>query len=437
MVVSQRARSLLSAPLAVTLLLSAQSGAPAAPGDLDPTFGHDGRVLTGFESASAQDLASDVAVQSDGKIMAVGGTFLGGFALARYEADGSLDPAFGGDGRVRTSWPGLGQGFAAAVALQPDGKIVAAGSTFDDSYTSERFAVARYMADGGLDGSFGGDGRVSTAFALPRSSASSVAIQADGSIVVAGSTNTREFTKRRFALARYDADGRLDPTFGDRGRVMTAFGAPSSAASGVAIQSDGRLVAAGTVTNRAGSGDRIAVARYVSDGTLDRSFGREGRVKTAFPTGSVNGSGLALQGDGVIVAGTASTDEPMRSRFALARYHTRGNLDRTFGGDGRVTTPFRSASAADVVIESDGRIVVAGTACCKKEFGSRFALARYDRDGGLDLGFDEDGKVRTAFRFGSAGASGIAIQADGRIVACGSASFGHGILFALSRYVTS
>lgn len=434
---SRPARFFLCVLLAATLLLVPQHGALAAPGDLDPTFGHDGRVLTGFESASAQDLASDVEVQSDGKIVAVGGTFLGGFALARYGADGSLDPAFGGDGRVRTSWPRLGQGFAAAVALQSDGKIVAAGSTFDDSYTSERFAVARYMPDGGLDGSFGEDGRVSTAFALPRSSASSVAIQADGSIVVAGSTNTREFTKRRFALARYDADGRLDPTFGDRGRVMTAFGTPSSVASGVAIQSDGRLVAAGTVMNRASSGDRIAVARYSSDGSLDRSFARDGRVKTTFPTWSVSGSGLALQGDDVIVAGTASTEEPIRSRFALARYDPRGSLDQTFGGDGRVTTRFHSASAGDVVVASDGRIVVAGTACCRKESGSRFALARYDRDGSLDLAFGGDGRVRTAFRFGSADASGIAIQADGRVVACGSASFGHGILFALATYLTS
>jgi uncharacterized delta-60 repeat protein len=123
-------------------------------------------------------------------------------------------------------------------------------------------------------------------------------------------------------------------------------------------------------------------------------------------------------------------------RFALARFDARGNLDRTFGGDGRVMTRFRSASAEDVAIASDGRIVVAGRACCGKDSTSLFALALYDRDGSLDLSFGGDGKVKTAFRFGSAGASGVALQADGKIVACGSASFGHAVLFALARYVT-
>jgi uncharacterized delta-60 repeat protein len=416
------------------LLLASQQVALAAPGDLDPTFDDDGRVVTLFERPAAQAFASDVVVQTDGRIVAAGGAFLDGFAIARYEADGDRDRTFGGDGRVRTAWPVLGQGSASAVALQPDGRIIAAGTMFSDDYATGRFAVARYRTDGSLDPSFGGDGRVSTRFAPPRSSISDIALQADGRIVVAGTTGDASSTTGRFALARYDTNGRLDRTFGGDGKVVTGFGTPYSAASGVAIGADGAIVAAGTVRNRAGSNERIAVARYLGTGALDASFGREGRATTAFRSRSVNGSALALVGGRVVVAGTATTEDPRTSRFALVRYARSGRLDGTFGGNGRVTTRFGYATAADVAVAPDGRIVAVGSACCGKESTSRFALAGYAPDGSRDVTFGRDGKVKTAFRFGSAEGSGVAIQADGRIVVCGFASFGHGILFALARY---
>src|SRR6266536_6144139 len=187
------------AVLALALVAAALPGAAvAAAGALDPTFGIGGEVTTDF---GGSDSAQAVAIQSDGKILAAGLSGAGDFALARYNADGSLDPSFGSGGKVTTDFGGFD--LALGVALQSDGKIVAAGqggSSFD-------FALARYNADGSLDTSFGSGGKVTTDFGV-FDAATAVAIQRDGKIVATGSTFSSGF--QQFALARYNADGSLD-----------------------------------------------------------------------------------------------------------------------------------------------------------------------------------------------------------------------------------
>ena len=185
----------------------------------------------------------------------------------------------------------------------------------------------------------------------------------------------------------------------------------------MAIQADGKIVVVGTA-GRA----KFALARYNSDGTLDASFGVNGKVMTDFTHGGRLAYGVAIQADGriVVVGQRGPTATEVRTKFALARYNSDGTLDATFGGDGKVMTGFTSGCdrANGVAIQADGKIVAVGTA--RADLRHKFALARYNSDGTLDATFGGDGKVMTDFTAGWDGASGVAIQADGRIVAAGA-----------------
>jgi len=402
------------------LLLPAGAVAQEA-GDLDTSFGVGGKVITDFSGGN--DEAQAVALQPDGKIVVAGNTTsnpatgLVEFAVARYLPDGTLDTTFGDDGLVTTGF-GVIFGLAQAVAVQPDGKIVAAGYIVDPPTGVSARALARYLPDGTLDTTFSGDGKLTTDQA---GQVFAILLQPDGKIVAAGG----------LVLARYHPDGTLDTTFGDDGQVTVDFGEILAAA----LQPDGKIVAAGPVFNSSAGQYEFALARYLPDGTLDSTFDGDGRVTT-----DVGGSGfaraVALQADGKIVAaGSIAFDvAPFHVDFALARYLPDGTLDTTFGGDGLVTTDFGGilSEAFDVALQPDGKIVAAGYA-----FFSVFALARYLPDGTLDTTFGGDGLVTTAF--GAAGAAkGLVIQPqDGRLVAVGSSSatIGEGSLdFALARY---
>jgi uncharacterized delta-60 repeat protein len=420
-------RSSLTLVGAVALVIAIANPAAAPPGDLDPTFDGDGRVTTDF--AGDFDLANAVAIQGDGKIVAAGDTFVSGsgddFALARYNTDGSLDTTFDGDGKVTTDFAG---GFDAAfgVAIQGDGKIVAAGVAVV-SGTGD-FALARYNTDGSLDTSFDGDGKVTTAFGSSTDEAFAVAIQGDGKIVAAGGAVL--FGGTDFALARYNTDGSLDTGFDGDGKVTTDFAGITTEARAVAIQGDGKIVAAGTAFI---SGGDFALARYNTDGSLDITFDGDGKVTTDFAGSTDQAFGVAIQGDGKIVAAgcvsCSGSDD-----FALARYNTDGSLDITFDGDGRVTTDFAGSTdqARAVAIQVNGKIVAAGIALVSGTFD--FALARYNTDGSLDATFSADGKVTTDFAGSNDEAFAVAIQANGRIVAAGRAFTGSTFDFALARY---
>jgi uncharacterized delta-60 repeat protein len=395
----------------------------ATPGDLDPTFDGDGKVTTDF---SSRDEAHAMAIQGDGKIVAVGFTGpLDGtdFALARYKTDGSLDPTFDGDGKVTTDIDSRSD-TALAVALQADGKIVAAGGAFTVSGTVD-FALARYNPDGSLDPTFGVGGTVTTDVAVGLDDvALAVAIQADGKIVAAGDAVTL-LTPADFAVARYLPNGSLDPTFGAGGTVTTDFGdGNDDAAFAVALQQDGKIVAAGY--SQSGNYD-FALARYNADGSLDATFNDDGKVTTDFAGAFDQAEAVAIQSDGRIVA--AGQAFAPGSDFALARYNSNGSLDPTFDGDGKVTTDFASDAdqATEVAIDGVGKIVASGRARVSGAFD--FALARYKADGSLDPLWGGDGKVTTDFGSNDQ-ANAVAIQANGRIVAAGFSSED----FALARY---
>ena len=432
----------LSTLVPATLVLAVT--ASGAPGDADPGFGGDGKVLTnvgtapGTGSVELGGIAA-VAVQADGKLVVAGGrgTVPGDsdFALARYNPNGSLDPTFGEDGFVHTN---LGRDSTANdIALQPDGRIVAAG-TVGDTLVSDDFALVRYQADGSLDPSFGGgDGIVRTdgpdGPTAATDSGRAVALQADGRILLAGGSDSH------FAVLRYDAAGVLDAAFGGGdGIVTTEIAAGSSdVANDIAVRnSDGTIVAAGFTTGASDTND-FAVARYDSSGALDSSFSGNGKLSTGFGGREV-ARAVAIQPNGrVVVAGSRDdNDEAGEQDFALARYTTAGALDDTLAGDGTTTTDiFGDDAGFDLALQTDGKIVVAGRTVWNSEgvLVEGFAVARYTTAGAPDPSFSGDGETATAIRYRTSDeARGVALQADGKIVAAGSS----GTQFALARYAT-
>ena len=392
----------------------------AAAGSLDTTFNSTGKVLTDIDTFG--DGASAVAIQSDGKIVAAGSSFTSGtlgydFALVRYNVDGSLDNSFGTSGKVTTDFGGSLDG-AYDLAIQADGKIIAAGRNYD-STGSGGLAMARYNADGTLDTDFGTGGIVTTNLGT-NDFAIAIALQTDGKIIV-GSTSYLGF-----ALARYTAGGTLDTTFGTGGRVTTTIYAivGYDSLSDIAIQDDGKIVAVG----KANPTYDFALVRYNTDGSLDTEFGVAGKVTTDFG-GLDTGAAVAIQSDGKIVAAGAGG----ASGIALARYNDDGSLDASFGSNGKVITLTSGIieGASAVCFQSDGKIVTAGTGLVAGSSGV-FSLARYDIDGSLDTTFDTDGKLTTSVGIGpNTLAYDAAIQTDGKIVAAGTASGD----FALVRYL--
>jgi uncharacterized delta-60 repeat protein len=431
MTLAMRPRSPVFLALACLLVMLPAGRARAAPGDLDATFGGDGKVVTNF--GKGIDAPEDVAIQANGKIVAVGraSTRRGSvrFALARYRTNGSLDPTFGGDGLVIINFAGRSNA-AFGVAIQSDGRIVAVGDV-EVTARVHRFAVARFDRDGTLDPTFGGNGKVTTGFTGGDDGARDVAIQADGRIVVVGSTDLGEF-----ALARYEIDGMLDLTFDGDGRVTTALTSTGlDSANGVAIDADQRIVVAGT-----GGNGSFALARYDSLGTLDATFDGDGKVRTNFTGGFDTADAVAIQDDGkIVVAGEAGFLGEWTGDFGLARYESDGTLDAMFDGDGKVITRFTrdDDSASDVAIQANGKIVAAGSAGYNGA-AARFALARYRWNGSLDSSFGRDGRATTRFSKGFDFARGLAIQPDGKIVVAGSTFAeidGIDAKFALARYL--
>lgn len=394
----------------------------AAAGDLDPSFSTDGKQTTNFFRNF--DVASDVALQRNGKIVAVGyATKTGGtsdFALARYNTNGALDTTFSGDGKQTTDFPG--NDFGQAVAIQSDGKIVVGGYSINNE-GQRNFALARYLSTGGLDTSFSGDGKVKTDFNGARDTITDIAIQSDGKIVVAGGAETAPGSgSYDFAVARYLSNGAPDPTFDGDGKLTTDFFSGFEFANGVALLQDGKILASGRAINPATHTGDFALARYQANGLLDTTFSGDGKQATDFGRTMDSAIGVAVQPDQKIVLVGSSISSTAGYRFALARYLTTGGLDKTFSADGKQITTFpgvfHNAFSYDAVIQSNGKIIAVGNTC-DENFLCDLALARYNTNGSLDLSFSGDGKL-TVDTGGDDNVYGAALQPDGKIVAAGT-----------------
>jgi len=452
------------APLSVALLLavSASSHAafdPAQFGALDINFGSQGKQTTSFSPWN--DVAHDLALQSNGKIVLAGhanntdGTD-DDFALLRYNTDGNLDTTFGTGGKLTTYFfasPNDKQEQAEAVAIQADGKIVAAGWTINPQGQAV-FALARYNVDGTLDKSFDTDGLVTTKLRAKTEDNADyirdVVIQPDGKIVVTGMSLDSVKGSSDFATVRYLSSGTLDTTFGSNGIVITPIGESDDGASGLVLQPDGKLIAAGASCNSLdcditnGNYD-FAFVRYNADGSLDKTFNDDGKAafSTAILLFSDGASRVTLQADGRIVAagGRMKGDDNYRQRgdFALVRLTANGQLDTSFGQMGWVKTPIGLdvSGAADIAYRQDGKLVVVGAAEYNT-VNSSFAMAMYNPNGSLDMSFGQaaSGIVTTTFGANPSAANAVMIQPNGYIVVAGAAdSAAYHEDFAAARYM--
>ncbi len=335
---------------------------------------------------------------------------------------GSLDLTFGTGGKVTTP---IGTGAEGhSVAMQSDGKIVVGGMCIIGGNWD--FALIRYNSDGSLDNTFGTGGKTTTDFGASGDLGYSVVIQSNGKIVVAGSSVSD------FALARYNSDGSLDNTFGTGGKLTTDFGGADQGYS-VAIQSNGKIVVAGN-TNNGGSNIDFALARYNSDGSLDNTFDTDGKVTTDFGTSTDRGYSVAIQSDGKIVV-VGERYVPNYNNFALARYNSDGSLDNTFDTDGKVTTDVSGSGVEDlaysVALQSDGNIVVAGYSYSGGGWNS--ALVRYNTNGSLDNTFGTGGIVTTYNGGYHYIGNSVTIQGDGKIILAGVNGYSN-YDFGLIRY---
>jgi uncharacterized delta-60 repeat protein len=416
-----------------TSLVVLISVAPAHAGDssLDGTFGAGGEVTTAVSSTFAQAFA--VAIQPDGKIVAAGSSYNGSnrdIAVARYSADGSLDPGFGTAGIVTTQI-GSGDDDGRAVAIQQDGKIVVAGSS--DQSTNVDFAVVRYNADGSLDPGFGSAGFATTAI-VGGADALSVALQPDGKIVAAGTTVGPDSIA---ALVRYNADGSADASFGTAGIVTTNVAGRGIALS-VAIQPDGKIIAAGY--SPIALARQATLMRYGTDGSLDSTFGSNGVATSLVGTDTIVSS-VALQPDGKIVAAGSSTTGK-NTDVAVLRYQPDGTPDPKFGTDGHVISDLGGTidQGLSIALQPDGRIVTAGTTTIDGRLGGGVGLARYRTDGSLETTFGTTAAITSTASSPApaAVAHSVAVQPDGKVVVAGLTSDdSHDGLFMVLRYVAS
>jgi uncharacterized delta-60 repeat protein len=340
--------------------------------------------------------------------------------VVRYLSNGALDRSFGRRGIVRTPSgdSAIGHdptGWATALVIEPDGKLVAGGTT--SAPTCGGALLVRYRPDGSVDTTFGKNGRIDTQNAV----LGALALAPDGSLLVSrlGDGGCEISSPGIDRIVRLKRNGAVDRGFGNGGKAATPLGVSS-----LAVQPDGKVVGAGSLwVTEGGTHEVSALVRYTSGGSPDRTFGAHGRATTP-----IHVAALALQRDGKIVG--AGSDGPYsRTKLALVRYGRDGVLDRSFGTGGIVKTSLgEDAAAAAVVVQRNGKIVVAGF---RRELpfqakGSRkvFVLVRYEPNGRLDAAFGRGGIVTTQIGAGDSDARSLAIRPDGKVVAGGEAREG-------------
>lgn len=330
--------------IVVVVLFACSATIVHAAGDLDPLFGSGGKVILDL---GAQESGTAMVLQPDGKMILGGSTGVPqDFAMVRLNPNGSLDPTFGSGGVVTINFLGDADAIS-GLALQTDGKIIAAGRATPDNTSLFVIAIARFNPNGTLDPTFGSGGKATAT--LPDTNfsvAGKVVLDSTGKIIVAGGSGNTVTAQASCFVARFNPNGTLDPTFGG-GIVAKHFGttAGSEIFRGVAVQTDDKIVASGAVgaSGSHGAGDVVTV-RYNPNGSLDATFGNGGVVFTDFSGGTDYSSAVRIQPDGKIVsAGSTIGSSTAAFDFAVVRYNPNGSLDPTFGDHGEVTTDFSNA----------------------------------------------------------------------------------------------
>jgi uncharacterized delta-60 repeat protein len=415
----------MTAGFLLLLVVASSNGETTHAGSLDGRFGHDGKVMTSIgQGANAYALAR----ARHGKIVVAGTASTASgteFALARYTATGHLDRPFGHRGVAITRLNGDGR--VAAVAVQKDGKTLVAG--WSGTASDHAATLIRYRRGGALDRSFGTDGTVRLSL-TGHDRLRAIAVEPGGKIVVAGSSNWR------FLLARYMSDGALDTSFGNGGVVLSGEHNYEEL-DALAISPSEKIVAAGDFGFEIYPMD---VRRYMPNGSLDPTFGKGGEVITKIGAWDTEPVGIRFRQHGTIVVAAATAGGEVTGgpfwRFGLMRLSESGSVDTSFGTTqpGFTRTAIGSAAyAQSLSVDGRGRLIVAGWTT--KAGKDDFALSRYSPDGHLDRSFGRGGRVVTSLTFGPDRGAGLLLEKGGRIVVAGTANQDAvGSQFALAGY---
>ncbi len=381
-------------------------------GQLDTTFGQGGITTAAIYPQGSSEINS-IAIQDDGKVLAAGYTTINEtffrFSIVRYNTDGTMDNTFGTNGIVNTNINDAA--FANSITLQSDGKIIAAG--FSSVGGISKIAIARYNTDGTLDISFGDNGIVLKSVGANSVTITSTKVQQDGKILAAG--HYFNGSNEDFFLSRFNTDGTYDTDFGHDGIVITQVGASYDYAYSMVVQNDGKIILAGSGFQ---TNDDYALVRYNSDGTIDNTFGINGKVFTQVGTSTDVAKSVLLQDDGKIIAAGYSYNGANYD-FSIARYDTNGLLDESFGTIGRTITNVGITNdyAYSAAIKSDGKIVLAGYSYNNND--NDIAIVQYKSNGIIDSSFGTNGIVTTPVGFANDYAYSVAIQSNGNILAAG------------------
>lgn len=423
----------LAAVLAVLLISTTVHATAGAPGTLDPFWGTGsalgpGKVMTPVGSGNDQAFA--VALQPDGKVVLAGSCLSGAFTAfcaVRYNTDGTLDLAFNGTGKVITViGASTANAEAKAVVVQPDGGLVLAGACSNGTNTD--FCALRYLSSGSLDLSFGSGGKVITAIGGDHEYANALLLQPDGKLVLAGYCRAANTSFSFFCAQRLLANGAPDPGFGNPSTgsfiVLPSIGSASKdRVTAVALQSDGKLVFVGGC-NSLPNDTNFCASRHHGNGTFDTTFNGSGKVITPVAPLGALANAIALQPDGKLVLAGECFLAFGGAEFCTARYLANGALDPSFGIGGTVITRVGDGSdhAQTVIIQPDGKLVLAGYCGTSPRV---FCALRYHANGRvLDTTFNSIGTLGTPVGSGEDFANAIALQTDGKLILVGGCSTG-------------
>jgi uncharacterized delta-60 repeat protein len=389
--------------------------APVLDGCFGPSYGSTGLNL------SVRDEGNATVLQADGKIL-VAGMANSDFLVARFNPNGTLDSSFGTNGKTMLDFVGMGD-TAHAIGLQPDGKILLAGEA-TTGYDSISFGLARFNANGTLDSGFGTGGKVLVEFTDIFNRGKALVLQPDGKILLAGTVSGFNGNSN-FAVVRFNANGTLDSSFGTGGKKVIDFVGLYDSANAVALQPDGKILIAGSAETADSFPSDFGVVRLNPNGTLDSSFGVGGLTWVNFGNED-QAYALVIQSDGkILLAGPERTSG--NSNFAMVRFNADGVLDSSFGTGGKVIKDHfgNNDYALAMALQPDGKILLGGEYRIINGQGSSFALLRFNPNGTLDSSFPNN--FGLSFLIGGQTANGsvitaIAVQPDGRILAVGTAS---------------
>ena len=384
-------------------------------GTLDTSFGRDGIVITPFTGFDAA--VQSLLIQPDKKIIAGGSVTKSGstqFSLARYKVDGSLDETFGNLGQAITDYPELM--VMSSMALQSDGKIIVAGNLYNSSISISRFVLVRYDSNGILDTSFGIDGRVITNISDKFDRITSIIIQNDDKIIASGTTSD-DANYSDFSIARYNPDGTLDSSFGNNGITVTSIKTWDFGYA-IVLQDDNKIVISGSTSNEFnpvfGPDYDFLVLKYDKYGVLDATFGNGGSVIIGTTEANEKALSVKVLSDGKIII--AGEHHIMKYSFMISQLLPNGDIDTSYGNNGLVLNDLASQFIESVAMQIDGKFLITeyhGTGgCCSADI----KLIRFLDDGNYDATFGTNGIVTADFLNENNQANAIVAQDDGKIV---------------------